>query len=413
MAHPRLPKAHQAAPTQPARSVPSTITGTPDDDNLIQASEVWSDYGVTGQGMTVAVIDTGVNYNHEALGGGFGPGHKVIAGEDFADGTADPLATDSQHGTAVAGLIASSDPNHPGVAPGADIAALRVFGNSQTGDYTNVADALQWVIDNHDQYNITVVNLSLTDGNNYTQNVFAQDGGVGQQITTLIGELDSLNIPVVAASGNSNNGPQGMGFPAIVPETISVTASDAQDHIVSNAQRLDFSTGGISATDLAAPGIGLIAPTDGTDGFASADGTSFAAPLVSGAVVLLQQIYESRFHQLPTVEQIDSWLTQGADLATDPATGFSIPRLDVARAAALIPGPVTVAAQSLAGPARSIHSPTVPTPSSKATGNRSALKVAASPQKTARKATVPPHKPIVPAAPARKDPAFVPNGRAR
>ena len=76
--------------------------------------------------MTVAVIDTGVDYNNPALGGGFGPKAKVIAGYDFGDGTADPMATTSQHGTAVAGLIGSSDPNDLGVAPGVEIVALKV-----------------------------------------------------------------------------------------------------------------------------------------------------------------------------------------------------------------------------------------------------------------------------------------------
>ena len=66
----------------------------------------------------MAVIDTGVNYDNTALGGGEGPGFKVVAGYDFTNNSADPMATDSQHGTAVAGLIASSDPSDPGVAPG-------------------------------------------------------------------------------------------------------------------------------------------------------------------------------------------------------------------------------------------------------------------------------------------------------
>ncbi len=177
--------------------------------------------------MTVAVIDAGVNYDHEALGDGFGPGHKVVAGYDFADGIADPNATVSQHGTAVAGLIASSDPNNPGVAPGADIAALQVFDGNGQGSFNEVAQALQWVITNHAQYNITAVNLSLSDGQNYVYNWFAQDGGIGQQITGLIGQLDALNIPVVTATGNSFTGAQGQGFTSIIPDTISVTATDA------------------------------------------------------------------------------------------------------------------------------------------------------------------------------------------
>ena len=89
------------------------------------------------------------------------------------------MATTSQHGTAVAGLIGSSDPNHLGVAPGVNIVALKVVGDNNTADLNNIARALQWVIDNHSQYNITVVNMSLSDGGNYAQNWFAQDGGVG------------------------------------------------------------------------------------------------------------------------------------------------------------------------------------------------------------------------------------------
>jgi type VI secretion system secreted protein VgrG len=298
--------------------------------------------------MTVAVIDTGVNYNNPALGGGEGPGFKVVTGYNFVQNSSDPMATTSQHGTAVAGLIASSDSTHPGVAPGADIAALEVFSGTTQGSFNTVAQALQWVINNHTQYNITAVNLSMSDGNNYAQNWFAQDGGIGQQITGLINQLTALKIPVVAATGNSFNGQQGVGFPAIVPSTISVTSTNAAGtQLSSDAQRVGPTIGQSSATDIAAPGEGLIAPVQGSQ-FAPVDGTSFAAAEVSGAVVLLQQIYESRFGQLPTVDQIDSWLQAGADPVSDPITDLAIGRLDVPRAAGLIPRPAAQVLSSAA-----------------------------------------------------------------
>jgi subtilisin family serine protease len=310
-----------------AASSPSDLDG---------AAQTRATYGVNGAGMTVAVIDTGVNYDNDALGSGFGAGHKVVAGYDFADNDGNPIAT-SQHGTAVAGLIASSDPNHPGVAPGADLAALRVFNNSNQGNFDEVVSALQWVLDNHTQYNITAVNLSMSDGNNYAQNWFSQDGGYGQQITSLIGQLDGLNIPVIAATGNSFSGQQGEGFPAIISDTISVTSTNAAGtQISSTAQRLSPAVGGAFATDLAAPGEGLTAPADGNN-FDTVEGTSFAAPQVTGAVVLLQQIYESRFGSLPTVAQLDGWLQQGSDPVVDSATNTTYDRLDIAKAAALIP----------------------------------------------------------------------------
>ena len=288
--------------------------------------------------MTVAVIDTGVDYNNSALGGGFGPGNKVIAGYDFADGTANPIATASQHGTSIAGLIASSDPNDLGVAPGADIVALRVTDNNNTASLANVANALQWVITNHSTYNISAVNMSLSDGGNYVQNWFASDGGDGQKVTQLIGQLTAMNIPVIVATGNSFSGSQGEGFAAIVAGTISVTATDLSDNLLSDAQRLGTALGGASATTIAAPGDGLTAPS-GDSGTALADGTSFATALVSGGVTLLQDIYQSRFGSLPTVAQIKSWLQGGSTPIADPVTGITLGELNILKRESLIPTP--------------------------------------------------------------------------
>ncbi len=326
---------------QPAGTV---TTGTPTPfDPIIGAAATRSTYGVSGSGMSVAVIDTGVDYNNPALGGGFGPGSKVIAGYDFANNSADPLATTSQHGTAVAGLIGGSDPNHLGVAPGVNIVALKVTGDNNTASLSTIVQALQWVINNHSKYNITVVNMSLSDGGNYAQNWFAHDGGAGQQITDLIGQLDSMNIPVVSATGNSYNGQQGEGFTSIVSGVISVTATNTSGQLLPDAQRLGSTVGMGTMTDLAAPGTGFVAPS-GDSGYSGVDGTSFATPLVSGAVVLLQQIYQQRFGTLPSVAQVTGWLEQGADPIYDPTTGITIGQLDITKAAALIPTPVTTPA---------------------------------------------------------------------
>ena len=91
------------------------------------------------------------------------------------------MATTSQHGTAIAGLIGSDAPTDLGVAPGVNIVALRVTDSTNTASLTSIANALQWVINNHSEYNITSVNMSLSDGGNYAQNWFADDGGDGQR----------------------------------------------------------------------------------------------------------------------------------------------------------------------------------------------------------------------------------------
>ena len=353
---------HTAQPATPLeRPAGTLLTGTPTAfDPIVGAAAARQEYGVDGTGMTVAVIDTGVDYNNPALGGGFGPNAKVIAGYDFATNTPDPMATSSQHGTAVAGLIGSDDPNNLGVAPGVNIVALRVTGSDNTASLSSIASALQWVVNNHSQYNITVVNMSLSDGGNYAQNWFAQDGGVGEQITNLIGQLQAMNIPVVSATGNSFTGQQGEGFTAIVAGVISVTATDTSDHLLPDAQRLGAVTGMGTMTDLAAPGEGMVAPT-GDSGYSSVEGTSFATPLVTGAVVLLQQIYQARFGTLPTVNQVTQWLEQGSDPIYDPVTGLTIGRLDIPKAAALIPSATSSPAPTAASAPVTVSIPALQT----------------------------------------------------
>ena len=307
-------------------------------DDVIQASVARATYNVDGAGSNVAVIDTGVSYTNPAFGAGTvgRAGDKVVAGVDFT-GSPNGVLPTWQHGTGVAGIIDSADASNPGVAPGAGIVALRVFGDDNTGSFDRIAKALDWVVQNHDQYHITAVNLSVADGGNYTANLFATDGAVGQAITTDVEVLDAAKIPVMVAAGNSFDGKtQGEGFAAIIPDTISVTATDETrmtskgvDPLASNAQRLGTARGGAAATDIAAPGVNLIAPS-GSSGTATEEGTSFATPQVTGTVVLLQQMYQRAYGTMPSVAQLDGWLQAGADTIHDGATGIDIGRLNVA-----------------------------------------------------------------------------------
>ena len=110
-----------------------------------------------------------------------------------------------------------------------------------------------------------------------------------------------------------------------------MTATDTSNQLLPNAQRLGAEIGNGSGTEVAAPGKGLLAPS-GSNQFVTVDGTSFAAPLVTGSVVLLQQIYQGRFGTLPTVDQVTSWIENGSDPIHDSVTGITIGVLDVPKA---------------------------------------------------------------------------------
>ncbi len=114
-----------------------------------------SKFGFTGQGQTVAVIDSGIAYDHLALGGGLGSDYRVVGGWDFTEEyDANPYDDGPLgfHGTHVAGIIGSSDSTYTGVAPGVDLVALRVFNDAGDGYFSWVENALQWVHNNRNTF---------------------------------------------------------------------------------------------------------------------------------------------------------------------------------------------------------------------------------------------------------------------
>src|SRR5438128_695221 len=111
-------------------------------DQLVGLDKVFANYTYKGDGYSVAVIDTGIDYRHPALGCGWCK--RVIAGWDFVNNDADPM-DDNGHGTHVAGIIGSSDANYPGIAPHINLIALKVLDASGSGSFGAVEDALNWV----------------------------------------------------------------------------------------------------------------------------------------------------------------------------------------------------------------------------------------------------------------------------
>ncbi|GIX03126.1 MAG: hypothetical protein KatS3mg113_0132 [Planctomycetaceae bacterium] len=305
-------------------SRPQARANLVESSNLIRVPQARTQFNVDGTGLTAAIMDTGLRTTHVDFTG------KVIARRNFTTdygGNPNNVNDLDGHGTHVAGIVLANGigrgTNHLGIAPGARVAPLKVLRNDGTGDFTWVRQALDWVIANRTTYNITVVNMSLGDGFNYTTD-FGMDE-IRQRIIT----LRNNRVPVIIAAGNdfySWGSEQGMSYPAIIPESISVGAVyDAdigyQDYfgpiafttgprrITPFSQRLHQSVSSTHRTDVFAPGAALTSSGILNDtAEATYQGTSMAAPVVAGLCLLAQQLSLRLQGQLPTVDQLERWL---------------------------------------------------------------------------------------------------------
>lgn len=235
-----------------------------------------------GEGISVAVIDTGIDYTHPDLAPAYAGGH------DFVNGDTSPL-DDNGHGTHVAGTIAAID-NSVGVigaAPLVRIYALKVLGQSGVGSLDAVVSALNWAIDPNGDGNtsdhIQVISMSLG----------SSTGAYSLQLA--VDRAYSAGALLVAAAGNHPPGPNSIGYPAAYPSVIAVTAVNS-DNVVAS-----FSNYGPEA-ELAAPGVQILSTTPTYSNFYLRSygvstnydylsGTSMATPHVSGVAALLMSAY--------------------------------------------------------------------------------------------------------------------------
>jgi subtilisin family serine protease len=275
--------------------------------SLIGLPSAFTNTPYRGDGYSVAVIDTGIDYNNPNLGGGFGPGHRVIAGWNFVNNSTDPM-DDNGHGTHVAGIIGSSNGSYSGVAPNVNLIALKVLDSTGSGTYGNVQSALDWVVANQARYHIAAVNLSLGVGN-YTVNPY----------TFLDSDFSTLKndgVFVSVAAGNNfftNNSAVGLDYPAVDPLVVSVGAvydgnfgslawgSGARDYTTGPDHIASFSQRG-PALSIMAPGA-MITSTYLHNTFQAMAGTSMASPVVAGASVLIHQALDT-LHQTANEDTI-------------------------------------------------------------------------------------------------------------
>lgn len=211
--------------------------------------------GNTGKGVRVAVVDTGIDYRHRDLKECYRGGH------DFVAGDTDPF-DEHGHGTHCAGIVAAAQNGKGvvGIAPGADLYAVRVMDRGGKGYYSDVIAGIEWAVQQH----MDVVSLSL---GSYLPS---------RTLEALCGAAEKAGVVLVAAAGN--DGKLLVMYPAKYPSTLAVSALDPDGNVAA------YSNYG-PEIDFAAPGSFITSTV--RRGFATFWGTSMACPHVSGAVALV------------------------------------------------------------------------------------------------------------------------------
>jgi subtilisin len=247
------------------------------------------DGGNRGAGVKLAIIDSGINYEHPDLTDNYAGGY------DFDEGDDDPMDVYG-HGTHVAGTACAEDNGNGindatgtfgvvGVAPACELYAVRVLDDNGFGDSSDLIAALQWAVNN----GIQVANLSL-----------GWDPSPDETVREAFDEAYAAGLVIVAAACNNGNRP-GRGdnvcYPALYDSVIAVAATDEND------QRASFSSTG-EQVELAAPGAAVFSTWNDDTGYVDpqpvcreedgvqacykyGSGTSMAAPHVAGVAALI------------------------------------------------------------------------------------------------------------------------------
>jgi serine protease AprX len=229
------------------------VSGTPTTDypEVVGADLVW-DEGTLGDGVAVAVVDTGLGWHPGVFTDVRGRVRdRVVGWVDFVQGKMIPRDPNG-HGTHVAGIIANSekgsDGNYNGVAPDVNLVGVRVLDENGGSTYERVIQGVQWVIAHKDQYNIRVMNLSLVST---VQSPYWAD-----PLNQAVMQAWAAGIVVVTAAGNSGPAPMTVGVPGNTPYVITVGA------FTDNYTPLDWSDDYITPFSAAGPTLDAFVKPD-------------------------------------------------------------------------------------------------------------------------------------------------------
>lgn len=270
---------------------------------MTNAHKAWvGNPAITGQGIKVAVIDTGVA-NHPEL-------PNVVQRISFLENNpntlineANPLDYDG-HGTHVAGIIGAmrgggtvNQRDVVGVAPNVNLYSLKVSCKETSGTVLNIITAIDWAIAN----NMDIINISL--------------GTTGNDVTLLreaVNRAYNAGILVVGASGNTHSAP--VDFPARYGSVIAVSAIDREKRLATFA-----STG--PEIEFTAPGVAVVSPH--LNNYLALNGTSMAAPHVAGFLALLKQKNPQMSAQQLRIE-LTRYAEDLGEIGRDPKFGHGL-----------------------------------------------------------------------------------------
>lgn len=279
---------------------------------------------IRGNGQAICLIDTGVDYNNAALSG------RVIAQKCFCSvsgvgccpngaSTDDNAMDNNGHGTHVAGIIASNDLVYRGIAPGANIVAVKVCNAAGACSSSGIISALQFCTDNAATYGISSVSISIGGLTSYSSNC----DSASQTMTSAINNAVSGGMLVSIAAGNYNH-VDGVSWPSCVQKATTVSAVDKEDIIADYSNRA-------SVTDLLGVGGSPSRPINSlslSGGFTGKYGTSMAAPHVAGAVALIQQ-YSMAYNGIKLSSSNVEGILKKTGKAIVDSTGLTYYRIDI------------------------------------------------------------------------------------
>ncbi|MFF2446385.1 S8 family serine peptidase [Neobacillus sp. NPDC058068] len=284
----------------------------------VGAPALWGK-GIDGTGVVVASIDSGVQWDHPALKEKY-RGYNAATGEvdhdfNWFDATAGRTIPydDLAHGTHVTGTMVGSEPdgsNKIGVAPGAKWIAVKAFSETSGSD-ANLLAAAEWILAPRDSKGNTRVDLAP----DIVNNSWGGGPGLDEWYRDVVREWRNAGIFPTFAAGNTGmtniGGPGSVANPANYPEAFAVGATNKND-IVGDFSLRGPSPYGEIKPDISAPGANIRSSVPRNDYDGGWDGTSMAAPAVSGIVALLYGVDASL-----SVDEIEKILLETATPLTD------------------------------------------------------------------------------------------------